>query len=212
MQVKREAGNSYFTGEASANTFHEVDPSLVHRYLPDVKLIVLLRDPVARAFSHHRMFQRFREEGRDFAMNTGEFEADMEKELHKLKHGQQSEFLSPGLYLHNLQKWEAVYPSSQIKVLFAKELDTHPQQLMDELLCWLTFPPHTYGNLLSHKYNEAPPAHIPLRTRLRLEAFYAPHNQALAEHLGQGPALVALTRSLYYFAISLDCRNFRSIR
>src|SRR3954469_7821227 len=57
--VEREPDVRYITGEASANTFHDVDPALLHRHLPDTKLILVVRNPVERAFSHHRMYQRF---------------------------------------------------------------------------------------------------------------------------------------------------------
>jgi hypothetical protein len=57
--VERQPDVHYITGEASANTFYDVAPSMLHRYLPDTRLIVLLRNPVERAYSHHRMYQPF---------------------------------------------------------------------------------------------------------------------------------------------------------
>ncbi|MEM7374492.1 MAG: sulfotransferase [Bacteroidota bacterium] len=183
VRIKREKGLQYVSGEASANTFHEVDPAIVFRYLPNIKLIVLLRDPVARAHSHHRMFQRFREEGRAFAMDTGSFEADMEKEILKLREGKHSEFLSPGIYIRNLQKWGSVFPSSQIKVLFNHDLLTHPQAVMDTLLDWLEYPSYDYGPLLQKKFNQAPPARMPERIKYLLQDFYAPFDRELAAYL-----------------------------
>ena len=77
VKYPRDPDIEYITGEASANSFDELDPRVLYKYLPDLHLILLLRNPVERAFSHHRMFLRFQEEGREFAMYVTEFANDV---------------------------------------------------------------------------------------------------------------------------------------
>lgn len=185
VQVKRIPGQTYYTGEASANTFHEVDPALVHRHLPEMKLIVVLRDPVQRAFSHHRMYRRFRDEGRPLGVEITTFAADMDRELALLADGQHSELLSPGFYLHNLRRWLAYFPPEQLLVLITEDLEQDTARVMREVLAYLGFPPHDYGDLLQQRYNRAPSEQPDAATAARLRACYAPHNAELARFLGR---------------------------
>ena len=85
VTIPRNADVKYITGEASVNTFYEVNPQLVQQHLPETKLIVLFRNPVVRAFSHHRMYQRFQEEGRDLGFKVNDFTTDILAEMELIK-------------------------------------------------------------------------------------------------------------------------------
>ncbi|MDX1908191.1 MAG: sulfotransferase [Bacteroidia bacterium] len=187
VRTPRVPGHRYYTGEASANTFHEVAPALVHRHLPDIKLIVLLRDPVIRAWSHHRMYQRFAAEGRTLPVQVGTFEADMQHELERHAEGLPTEYLAPGIYIRNLIRWTEVYPRDQLRVLLTRSLETAPQAVLDDLLSWLGLRPHQYGDYLRQRFNQAPPDTLAPDTEQALRKFYAPHNEALATWLGYSP-------------------------
>lgn len=50
---------TYFTGEATANTFTCANPRWVKMILPKVKLILLLRDPSDRFISHTTCYNGF---------------------------------------------------------------------------------------------------------------------------------------------------------
>ncbi|MEO1447878.1 MAG: sulfotransferase [Bacteroidota bacterium] len=185
VQTQRIVGRKYMTGEASANTFHEGHPALVRQYLPEIKLILLLRDPAARAFSHHRMFQRFKEEGRDFARGTRSFAEDMAAGMATVAAGGQDEFVAPGCYLHNLRRWEAHFPREQIRIYWTETLESAPECILQDLLKWLELPPHDYGALLQKRFNQAPPATANAETLTKLKTFYQPYNEALATHLNR---------------------------
>src|SRR5205085_3372396 len=73
VRVVRDAATRYITGEASANTFHDVAPSLLHQYLPDVRLILLIRNPIDRACSHHGMYRRFQAAGHQVGFAVRDF-------------------------------------------------------------------------------------------------------------------------------------------
>lgn len=177
----RQEGVTYVTGEASANTFHEAAPELVHQFLPNVKLILLFRDPVERAFSHHRMFQRFQDEGRELGRKILSFEEEMKAELTNNGAG---EFLAPGKYIDNLKKWDAVFPQTQRLVLFSDELNTQPQQVMNRVLAHLALPAWTYpDSSLTTRYNQAPPSEMPDRVFSQLREFFEPYDQALSAYL-----------------------------
>jgi len=122
VTIPRNTDVKYITGEASVNTFYEVNPQLVQQYLPKVKLIVLFRNPVERAFSHHRMYQRFQEEGRDLGFQVNDFATDILAEMELIKKGGKGHYLSPSIYLPTLKNWVSTFGKDQIRVYFAEEL------------------------------------------------------------------------------------------
>lgn len=71
----RNAGNSIAVGEASADMlyYHRQSIPLIRKYLGDVRILMLLRNPVDRAFSAYRQLVR---DGRE----SLEFEEALEKE------------------------------------------------------------------------------------------------------------------------------------
>jgi hypothetical protein len=185
--VERRPDSHYITGEASANTFRDVAPSMLHRYLPDTKLIVLLRNPVDRAYSHHRMYQRFRTAGHDLGMEIGDFATDIRAEIATHEQGQHTEYLGPGIYIELLPKWVATYGGHCVKVLFTDDLSRPhtAQQIMLELEDYLGLPAHDYADILTRRFNHAKPASIDPTTRCLLADFYRPHNARLQDYLGR---------------------------
>src|SRR5581483_1042107 len=62
----REHGRPFVTGEASPSYIsHEWAPSRIARVVPEAKLVVALRNPVDRAYSHYQMSRREGEEPLD---------------------------------------------------------------------------------------------------------------------------------------------------
>ena len=110
LVVGREPARRYVTGEATASTFHDVAPELLHEHLPDLRLVVLVRDPVQRAYSHHRMYRRFARDGWDPGFAIGRFEDDIRLELARYERGERTEYVGPGAYAELLDRWAAAWP------------------------------------------------------------------------------------------------------
>ncbi len=185
VNVNRIQGRQYLTGEASANTFYEADPALVAEYLPDIKLILLFRNPVERAFSHHRMYQRFQEEGRELGFIVTDFESDVRQEMNLINDGGWGEFLTPGIYLRKLENWRAHFPKHQLKIFTAKELKQSPQQTLNEIMDYLDLPNYQYGDFLNHHFNKAPQASMSAELYQDLDTFFQPYNEKLESFLGR---------------------------
>lgn len=184
VNVPRDSNTRYITGEASANTFYEVEPELVYQHLPDIKLILLIREPSERAFSHHRMYKRFMEEGRT-GFDVTDFSTDCRKEMATILKGGNGEFLSPGIYLKQLKKWRAVYPENQLKVFTTEALNSNPQTVLNELMDYLDLPHYDYGDFLKQRFNQAPQAKADPLIKEELLKFYQPFNQELSNFLGK---------------------------
>ena len=187
VMVDRDAQRHYITGEATASTWHDVDPALLHEHLPDLKLVVIVRDPVARAYSHHRMYRRFVADGWAAGFEVGSFAADVRAEIAKHERGERTEYVGPGVYHELLARWTAVYGDDRVKVLVTEDLadaDLAPG-VMRELEDHLELPHHDYGDILGRRFNRARPATIPAAQRFMLADFYRPHNDRLRELLGR---------------------------
>ena len=181
--VERSAAIQYITGEASANTFRKADPSIVKQYLPEIKLILLLRDPVDRAYSLHRMFGRFQEEGREMMFEVGTFEEDIQAEM---RGESQTDYLKSGQYIEYLPGWIDTFGKEAIKIIFTEEMSNREKldQIMEELLGFLNLSPYDYGEFLDRKFNKAPQAKLEVKIRNELKAYFKPYNEALASYLG----------------------------
>ena len=185
--VERQKTIKYITGEASVNTFYEVTPELVKSYLPDIKLILLFRNPIERAFSHHRMYQRFQEEGRDLGFLVNDFETDILKELEQLKNGNKGQYLSPSLYLPQLKAWRKVFGKDQIRVYFAEDLNeiATAKPIMTDIQNYLGLPFFDFEEVLKNRFNVAPKARMNEQIQQTLSSFFQKPNQDLADYLGR---------------------------
>lgn len=187
VHVERDPAKEYITGEASANTFTDVSPALLHQHLPDVKLILLARNPIDRAYSHHRMYQRFQAGGNQLGFEVRDFETDICAEMEAHARGEITHYISPGIYIDKLQRWVSQYGWGQMRVVITEEL-AHPDKariIMRELEEYLGVPRHDYGDILSRRFNRAPSSDIAPRSRALLADFYRPYNRGLQEYLGR---------------------------
>lgn len=187
VHVGREPGRDYITGEASANTFHDVCPSLLYSYLPDVKLILLVRNPTDRAYSHHRMYERFRAEGKGFDVEVSDFETDIQSELEADARGEKTHYISPGIYIDNLRAWVSRYGHEQIRIVVSEELaqPARAKLIMRDLEDYLELPRNDYGDFLTRQFNHSPTSELAPRLRRLLTDFYRPYNRSLEEYLGR---------------------------
>ena len=185
VKIGRSIDTKYITGEASVNTFYEVNPQLVQQYLPTTKLIVLFRNPVERAFSHHRMFQRFQAEGRDVGFKVNDFATDILAEMEWIEKGGKGPYLSPSIYLPTLKRWMATFGKEQIRVYFAEDLAELDRAdiMMRDLQDYLALPSFDYKTILTKKFNVAPKASMDAKIKRKLQSFFKMYNQQLAEFL-----------------------------
>jgi hypothetical protein len=109
------------TGECSNS--YLVDPDAAPRIVavnPDVRLIVMMRDPLERAISNWRMWRRWG--GEDLEL----IDAIAEERL-RMEQGWcfPSLYLLPGLYLEHLERWEQHVDRSQLCLVLTDELQSN---------------------------------------------------------------------------------------
>ena len=181
LSFERQPNQHYITGEASAETFFRGKPQIVRRYLPDAKLILMLRNPVERTFSHYRMLERYKLAGRQLKVPISTFEADMKKGMERIQKGEKDFFLSPSIYYPTLKKWLNIYTKDQIYIIRTTDL-TNPNmatQVMKELGTFLNLPNYDFSSILQQQFNKAPSKAIPSGVGEELTQFFKPYNERL---------------------------------
>ena len=105
-------------------------PRLIHRHLPDVRLIFILRNPLERAYSD---YLRQRVDG----IEQRTFERAIEEELSRPRETPLSGtnyYVRNGLYAQKLDRFLEFFPSSQLKVMFFDDLKTMPAAFLRSIL------------------------------------------------------------------------------
>jgi hypothetical protein len=104
--------------------------------IPDVKLIFLMRDPVARAWSHARHNCLYREA--NFRGGTGRLESVTDEEWRaSFRHPWP---IASGDYLSQLQRWLSTFPRRQILVDLYERIQTDPVGLLSTIMEFLGIP------------------------------------------------------------------------
>jgi hypothetical protein len=106
---------------------------LIRRLMPEVKLVLLMRDPVARAWSHARHAYRFREA--NFAGVSVPFDAVPDEAW--LAHLSSARALACGDYLGQIRRWLEVFPREQLFLGFAEDAASRPEALLREVFAFL---------------------------------------------------------------------------
>lgn len=183
--------------EASTGTIrHPLGPERVQRHLPDVRLIALLRDPVERAWSHYHHTLRLGREPLPFEVAIWREEerlADFRRELARDPNHYDTAFnlygyLSTGRYAEQLEGWLARFGRERLLLLSSEELRRDPHGVVVRTADFLGLEPPAGIDYRRHNESAKETGAIPAGTRQRLEAYFAPHDEALAELLGHAPA------------------------
>jgi hypothetical protein len=182
------------TGEASPSyLFFPLVPQRVHQMMPQTKLIVLLRDPVARAFSnYHHQVRR--------GLETLSFEEAIEQEPARLGDDLQKTITNPrfhslnlahysyllrGDYITQLKRWRQFFPAEQMLILKSEDFYDNPQQTVAQASAFLELPEWQPNAAIFKRYNPGVYDNMLPQTRLRLSRHFQPANEALYEYLGQ---------------------------
>jgi hypothetical protein len=179
--------------------FHPLAAERIAADLPGVKLIVLVRDPVERAYSAHA-----HELARGF--ETEPFERAIELEPDRL--GGQTElvaaapgYLSPshqhhaylarGRYVEQLGRLERLFGRDRIHVVDSGDFFCTPQPAYDSVLDYLGLARVQQASRCYpafERHNVRPRSPIPASVRARLENYFAPFDEQLASWLDWVPS------------------------
>eukprot|EP00026_Physarum_polycephalum_P001982 Phypoly_transcript_01986.p1 GENE.Phypoly_transcript_01986~~Phypoly_transcript_01986.p1 ORF type:complete len:561 (+),score=86.51 Phypoly_transcript_01986:1028-2710(+) len=164
-------------------------PELLHEHHPKAKFIIMLRDPIARAYSHFYMTTRSSN-----AEGPQRFDDLMQTHVKRFRECAEKEgntacaargswlFLNAGLYYYAIQRWFAFFPREQfIFVLFNDLVGPNGDNFVKDIQAFLGL---DVVDLPTREQNVSP-KRAPMfdSTRELLLDFYRPHNKLLYELL-----------------------------
>ena len=191
----KRSGGPRLAGEASPYyLFHPVAHERAHRLLPDVRLVVLLRDPVARAVSHYNHSRRRGLENlpleeaveREPERLAGEEERLRDPRALSGPHRHWS-YVSRGRYAEQLERWLSVYPREQLHVVIAEEFFARPAEVYRDVLRFLGVSDVDPGEIEAQNVGTAFAPELDPATEARLRDAFRPHNERLAALIGRDP-------------------------
>lgn len=181
------------TGESTAYyMFHPLAPERIARTLPNVKIILMLRNPVDRAFSHYQLKVRRDREPLSFEEAIDAEEERLKGEHKKLlanpryyspNHDRYS-YLARGIYADQISRWQQFIPPERLLILESGEFFKQTDQIFAQVVDFLGLPswaPRQFGNRFPGRYQER----MNNAARERLIDYFRPHNERLYQLLGR---------------------------
>jgi len=133
LHLFEEGANMKYIGEASPTYLADPDaPHLIHQVSPHAKIIISLRDPVERLYSHYLMFK-----------SKGRINSSLSKQIDlELKYGVDPEKPRIGVklyssYYENAQRYIDIFGSQQVKILIFEEWVKNVKKTVEEILQFL---------------------------------------------------------------------------
>lgn len=190
--IKKLWKKEFITGEATPRYLnHPLVPKRIAKLIPNVKIIIMLRNPIDRAYSHYQMEYDY---GRDqlsfedaIQKEDERIEGEFEK-MEKLENYYSPKYywfshLKAGIYLDQIERWHKFFPKEQFLIIKSEDLYENPTETYNQVLKFLNLTSYAlenYKKFRSRKYDKMYP-----ETRLRLKEFYKPYNEKLYKYLGR---------------------------
>tara|TARA_Y100001936_G_scaffold169582_1_gene165848 strand:+ start:14113 stop:15009 length:897 start_codon:yes stop_codon:yes gene_type:complete len=184
--------SKFITGEATPLYIsHPYALSRIRKHFPDIKLILLLRNPIDRAFSHYQHQRR----GNLDKITKFEEVINLDKERHKvinekyenneITHENQGLFMQGyiemGKYINDIERLYDLFDKKQILILFTDELNHKRDYVLKTVFEFLGIPEINIPDT-THK-NVGNYQDMDIKTRELLIKFYEPYNKKLEDFL-----------------------------
>jgi hypothetical protein len=183
-----------------ACTYYLFHPFAVERIaadFPQMKLVVMLRDPVERAYSayKHELARGFETET-DFERALELEDERLDGEVERMRDDEDYEsfahrhlaYARRGQYAEQLERVLRHFPAQQLHVIDSEAFFANPAGEFALLLEFLGLRP--WSPMRFEQHNARPGAPMPQGARRRLQAHYAEHDARLAALLGRPPRWV----------------------
>ena len=182
-KIKSEFGNflafdvttTYMEEESTANNVYQIKPNM--------KIIVILRNPVDRAYSQYHLNLREKAEKRSFEDAMEENMNELNKESHeryeiKPKFSvEENNYLKKGLYAQQLRHWLNIFPMESMLILSTEEFESNQQVIYNKIFEFLNISQFEVKN--TEKMEKGSYPQMKSETRSLLLDYFRSHNNEL---------------------------------
>ncbi len=145
---------STFYMDAADGREHTV-PRRIRETIPDAKLLAILRDPVSRCISHHRMSVMKRLETRSFEAAMDELLRDEALADARRRPTETNSYVTRGEYGRALSNYFELFPREQLLAVFSEDLDRDPQQVLRAIFSFIGVDPEFVPPNVGERYRRA---------------------------------------------------------
>lgn len=169
--------------------YHEEVAVRLHKYNPNLKLIIILRNPTKRAFSAWTMYHHnFNNEMMKWIYDSRSFDEVIQDELTRIETTNFSNdlrsYIKRGIYLPQIERYLLLFPASNVLILESEQLKRSHNDQMKKVQKFLGVPFESLPVIKSN-YGQKNEMDSYGSTLNKLQEFYKPHNQALYQFLGE---------------------------
>ncbi|MFZ6026636.1 MAG: sulfotransferase family protein [Chloroflexota bacterium] len=182
----------HITGEGTPNyLFHPTALQRLALMLPQVKILILLRNPAERAYSHYQHQKRVGHEMLSFedaiASETERLAGEAERIAADYRYPQANyiahSYLASGRYIEQIPKVFRLFPRENVMILRSSQLYQETPTTYASVINFLGLRPWQPPAYRVFKEGKYPP--MKAETRQALSRYFKPYNQALYDYLGQ---------------------------
>ncbi len=147
LKLFKNAKNKKAIGEASSNYLWDVKaPELISKTIPKAKIIIILRNPIERAYSHYLMHISNGSENRSFKEVIQEAQKPTTNDYVR-------RVIEAGFYNKQILNYQKFFPKKQIKIFFFQDFKENTEQVIKDILGFLEIN-SSIPNNLETKYNQ----------------------------------------------------------
>jgi hypothetical protein len=171
--------------------FHPLAAQRVHALFPKVKIILLLRNPVDRAYSQYWYNVRMKRELLSFKEALGaekerladEKQQLLQNPLYKSYNFRHYSYLARGIYVDQIKSWLSLFPKEQLLILSSTDLRENPEKVLNKVFSFLEIHPYSVQVRNASKHSQYEPMDPTLRKQL--SDYFEPYNRQLEKLLGR---------------------------
>ena len=169
--------------------FHPKAAERLHNYNSDLKFIIVLRNPVDRAFSAWTMYHHhFKSEKNRHTYDPRSFSEAISEELETIDYAgfyeDRRSYIKRGMYHHQISRYLNYFSPKQMLVIESGALKCRFEKTSNELQSFLEVPREDLKLQKVHK-SRIDDKHLYKHTLLRLQEFFESHNRKLFDLLGR---------------------------
>ena len=189
-KLENKQKRSCLTGEATPRyLYHPHTPKRVFDLIPNVKLIILLRNPIDRSFSHYQMEYSSGHEKLSFEDATFQEQERIKDDKEKMFTNDsfysvefyRKSYLTRGIYVDQLKRWFEYFPREQFLILKSEDFYSKTSEVYQQVLDFLGLSKFELNSFKAHRMRKY--STISANTREKLTDYFRPYNEQLYQLL-----------------------------
>jgi hypothetical protein len=133
LRLFEKARGYIAVGEATPVYLWDPDaPKLIHQAVPHARIIIILRDPIERAYSQYLRMIKYS------GMKASFYdELIRDSKIQERLYGRLQLYVELGMYYEQVKRYFDIFGREQVKVIIFEEFVQHPEQTVNEVLAFL---------------------------------------------------------------------------